>query len=163
MTFLNRLLGLVLAFTAGLLFWQQAQLRRDINDLRQVLSALQLTAQTAQAPHPRSHSGDSIDIQRQLARLRDEVALAVARPGADQNPAPEYGVQLHAIDPQRSFSPVIDNTLALGVLDARAWEDMEADVARMSKEENRAFWIQVFDGIERGELQVVPPEEDLPQ
>lgn len=110
------------------------------------------------APGPTQHELD--DLHRELIRLQEQVANTVN--ATIPTPAAEAPVDHNPVDDKepRSFSPIIDNTLALGILDNNAWVEMEADVSRLSKEENRAFWIQVFGGIERGELQVVSPEED---
>lgn len=111
-------------------------------------------------PAARSTQHKLDDLHLELIRLQEQVANTINAP--IPTPAAEIPVDHNPVDDKepRSFSPIIDNTLALGVLDNNAWVEMEADVSRMSKEENRAFWIQVFGGIERGELQVISPEQD---
>jgi|GEM_PF-6280470 len=157
---MNNKLGIALALILGFLLWQQEQMRRELQGLRATLTAAHLPVQTGSPAEPRINDRELAQLQREMAKLQMEMVQAAGAP-PQQKPVASPVIE-SAVDAetQRSFSPVIDNTLALGVLDGRAWAEMEADVTKMSKEENRAFWMQVFGGIERGELQVVPPDEN---
>lgn len=154
---MNRIFGAALLLAFAFIIWQQAQIQSEIKDLRQSMLTANLSPPTI-TPAAGSTQNKLDDLHRELVQLQEQVAISATIP----TPVAEARLDQNPLDDEepRSFSPVIDNTLALGVLDNNAWVEMEADVSKMSKEENRAFWIQVFGGIERGELQVVSPADD---
>lgn len=56
------------------------------------------------------------------------------------------------------FADSIERVLELGVLDENAWQNMEQDIAAMSKEENKAFWTTMMAKIAQDEFVITDYE-----
>jgi hypothetical protein len=161
---MNNLLRVLTIFAIALLAWQQVQMSRQMQDWQHRLAAATLSVDARDtANQPVNIQEDLASLRRDLVYLRQlllaEEKIKIAPASGDKTiPAANDGST--AISESAGFTTTIDNTLALGVIDSQSWVDMEADVAKLSPEQNRAFWIQVLGGIGSGELTVVPPEED---
>ncbi len=53
----------------------------------------------------------------------------------------------------------ISESLAFGLLDEQSWTDMHQDITTMSKQENKAFWMQLTTKLESGEVYVTQIDE----
>lgn len=155
---MKTLLRILPIFAVGLLAWQQWQMSVQIREWQsQQVATIQQP--TCAAP---VEQRDANVVREELAGLRNDLLFLqrqLLQTPAATTTTTEHGAADAQPGEDGGFTPTIDNLLALGVLDGQAWVDMEKDVASMSPEENRAFWGQVFGSIERGELQVIVPDE----
>lgn len=123
-----------------------------------------------------------MDLYERLGALDERLLLVDARLMQTQRTAPEYAVTVPTAvraptarpatqEPARvepaaaappaaaSNEPVPAPAIALeaterGYMYGQEWADMEHRLAAMSKEENKAFWDEMFRAIEAGELEV---------
>lgn len=160
---MNHLLRILPLVAIAVLAWQQTQTRsqlREWQDQQATQVVQQPTLSTGTLSANSAASAEIAALRRELQHLQrqlQEIPVTPAQRPAELEDAIAVAADGKSESGSAGFTATIDHHLALGVLDQQAWEEMEADVASMSAEENRAFWSQVFAGIEQGQIQVIAP------